>query len=354
MSVIYISCLAHAQAVEYLRSRGYDVITVSTALPGVDSAVALHPDLRMCKLGAKPSDPAVFTSRFLPGDYPGHAAMCAVVMGRYVIHRRDVTAPEIIKASGGRTFIDVRQGYAKCSCAVIDDGALITADEGIAAALSGVKDIEVLKISPGRVALPGYDTGFIGGACGRVGDEMVFNGGLESHPDAQRIRRFIHARGLRVKDFPGLPLTDIGTIIEVPGTLRHEKSCGAVVCRVRDGVREYLLIQHLAGHWAFPKGHVEAGETEEECAVREIREETGLTVRLDTGFREEEEFSPAPLTLKKVVYFAAEPVSGTERPQPEEVAGMRWLPFDEACGLVTYDDDRALLRSAEEYLSKKR
>ncbi len=61
--------------------------------------------------------------------------------------------------------------------------------------------------------LPGYDTGFIGGTSGRVGDEIIFNGDLSAHPDCQAIRQFIEERGLKVRYFSGYPLRDIGSII---------------------------------------------------------------------------------------------------------------------------------------------
>ena len=69
--------------------------------------------------------------------------------------------------------------------------------------------------------------------------------------------------------------------------MMHEKSCGAIVYRKYHGNTEILLIKHInSGHWSFPKGHVEEGETEEETAKREIMEETGIDVNLDTTFRE--------------------------------------------------------------------
>ena len=59
---------------------------------------------------------------------------------------------------------------------------------------------------------------------------------------------------------------------------------------------EILLIRHKnGGHWAFPKGHVEKKETEEDTALREIREETGLEVLLDTGFRRAVTYSRSPM-----------------------------------------------------------
>lgn len=62
----------------------------------------------------------------------------------------------------------------------------------------------------------------------------------------------------------------------------HEKSCGAIVYRRFHGNIEILLIKHInSGHWSFPKGHVENGETEMETAKREIMEETSIDVIID-------------------------------------------------------------------------
>ena len=75
--------------------------------------------------------------------------------------------------------------------------------------------------------------------------------------------------------------------------MSYEKSCGAVVFRKYHGNIELLLIKHVVGgHWSFPKGHVEPGETETETAIREIKEETGIDVELNTTFREVVSYSP--------------------------------------------------------------
>ena len=63
--------------------------------------------------------------------------------------------------------------------------------------------------------LRGADTGFIGGASGRVDDEIVFNGDLSAHPNLKKITAFIEARGLGCKWFDSYVLEDIGSIITV-------------------------------------------------------------------------------------------------------------------------------------------
>lgn len=101
----------------------------------------------------------------------------------------------------------------------------------------------------------------------------------------------------------------------------HEKSCGAIVYRKFHGNTEILLIKHVnSGHWSFPKGHVEGNETELETARREIKEETGLEVILDSSFRETVSYSPKKDTQKVVVYFLAKARSFDFTPQIEEIA----------------------------------
>ena len=88
----------------------------------------------------------------------------------------------------------------------------------------------------------------------------------------------------------------------------YEKSCGAVVFTLINNEIKYLLIRNLAGIYGFPKGHVEQGETEEQTALREVFEEVGLTVKLVSGFRSEDEH-PIPEkenTIKQIVYFLGE------------------------------------------------
>ena len=136
--------------------------------------------------------------------------------------------------------------------------------------------------------------------------------------------------------------------------VKHEKSCGAIVYKFeKDGQPKILLVKHrYGGHWAFPKGHVEAGESEVETAHREIWEETGLKVRLQEGFRESGEYSPKPNVMKEVIYFLGEVVSGTEHRQEKEISELKWLSIEEAERQVTHDNNRKLIEDAKRFLIK--
>ncbi len=132
--------------------------------------------------------------------------------------------------------------------------------------------------------------------------------------------------------------------------MKHEKSCGAVVYQRPDG-QLLFLVEHMAlGHTSIPKGHVEGNETEEETALREIREETNLEVRLDTAFRQVVSYSPREGIEKQVVFFAAEAVTLNLKNQESEVASLEWLSPEQAIQAVTYDTDKEVLREAVLYL----
>lgn len=132
--------------------------------------------------------------------------------------------------------------------------------------------------------------------------------------------------------------------------MKREKSCGAVLFRVHEDTREYLLLRSVKGHWSMCKGHVEGNETEHETAIREIREETGLSVDFVENFRHVITYSPYPGCMKDVVFFLARVSGGVLTCQPEEVAEAEYLPFEAALERLTHPSDRETLTRAEDFL----
>ena len=129
--------------------------------------------------------------------------------------------------------------------------------------------------------------------------------------------------------------------------MQYEKSCGALVFRKYHGNTELLLIKHAnGGHWSFPKGHMEPGETEVDTAQREVMEETGIDIMIDTSFRETVSYSPKKDTMKDVVYFLAMAKNFNFTPQPEEISQIRWVEISLAHNVLSYDNGRQLVNKA--------
>ncbi len=134
----------------------------------------------------------------------------------------------------------------------------------------------------------------------------------------------------------------------------YEKSCGAVVYRKSHGNIEILLIKHLnSGHWSFPKGHVEKLETEEQTAAREIKEETGIDVIIDTSFREIVSYTPKKDIKKDVIYFIGKATSFDYVPQKDEISEIRWVDIGYASTILTYENDKMIVGKARNIIKTR-
>lgn len=122
----------------------------------------------------------------------------------------------------------------------------------------------------------------------------------------------------------------------------REKSCGTLVFKDN----KILMIKHNVGHWSFPKGHVEKGETEFETAIRETKEETNIDVEIICDKRFIIEYSPKRGVLKKVVFFIAKPLSDDLKRQPEEIKDLGYFTYDEAFEKLDHNDEKKLLQDA--------
>jgi len=137
--------------------------------------------------------------------------------------------------------------------------------------------------------------------------------------------------------------------------MKHEKSCGAVVWTMARGKRHYLLVRSIHAHFGFPKGHTEPGETEVETALREIKEETGVDVTLDTRFRVEDEhvIPHKPDTMKLVVYYVGSFADQIPVYQPSELSGYVLAPYEVALRLLAKPKLKSILEEADRFLSEE-
>jgi prepilin-type N-terminal cleavage/methylation domain-containing protein len=135
--------------------------------------------------------------------------------------------------------------------------------------------------------------------------------------------------------------------------MKKESSAGAVIFFQKGKKREYLLLNYLGGHWGFPKGHIELNENPIKTAIREIKEETGLDVKIIPGFERKITYSfrrKGEFVIKDVIFYLARAKSQIVRLSKEH-KGYVWLPYKSAYNLITYEKD--IIKSAENFLNRK-
>ena len=129
------------------------------------------------------------------------------------------------------------------------------------------------------------------------------------------------------------------------------RSCGVIPYRWKNSYPQVLLLKQkgfAAYRWSFPKGHMEAGETEEQTALREMREECGMTARLHPTFRQVMRYTINGWMPKEVILFLGEAIGETAL-QASEIEQSRWVSIQEA-RILLHPDYRPSLRETEEIL----
>lgn len=159
--------------------------------------------------------PLQMLQRDYGSSYPGDILLNAAPLGSRLFCLPSHTAREIVTLPHHR-ICAVKQGYAKCSVVPIGSGALITEDASIAR-VARAEGIDVLQIDSYSVALDGYDTGFLGGACSFSPYEatcqaLLFCGDPKHHKNAREILHFLEERGVEPIALSPAPLTDVGTM----------------------------------------------------------------------------------------------------------------------------------------------
>lgn len=207
---------------EALLALGYDLFRLPP-FSLLDPRVATHPDMLLFPLengillhrayyqehtGFFQKLPFSFSLSDEPigTTYPNDLLFNALPIGNTVYGSKNIS--QEIWSTFSR-HVSVKQGYTRCSSCLVGNG-VITQDTGIFNALK--KDgIDVLLIRSKHIALPGYDTGFIGGASLTLSDTCTaFFGRIEDHPDYENISEFAHQHGVTLLSLSNEPLTDYG------------------------------------------------------------------------------------------------------------------------------------------------
>ena len=238
MATVIVDERMPSEGIRALEVLGHRVMTLPP-LPSMPKAIASHPDSLICKLEDTlvcscelcdacpyvftdlreyhPSLSLLFTSDE-PGErYPLDAYFNALVIrDKLFVNTKNASQALLDKAREyGKKIIHTNQGYPACATLALPTAHAVTADPGLGRVLSE-NGIKVLLIESDHISLPPYKYGFIGGACGVIGNTVYFFGDPESHPDGARIKEFLSGAGYAVKSLFAGGLIDLGgmTVIE--------------------------------------------------------------------------------------------------------------------------------------------
>ena len=242
MKKIIIDCRMRKAEKVLLNSLGYELIELEKS-KDVYEEISSHPDIFGVKIKDKlvlepntynslvhkvlEEDILVIGNECVEATYPKDIKYNVCIVGKYAIHNYKYTDETIIKLleEYGYERIDVSQGYANCSIAVIDDRSIITSDNGIYKKLKNL-DLDILFIEPDNIKLLNNGVysmkkGFVGGCLTRLkpernGKNVIFvSGDLNKLNSGKKIRDFISDRNIDLIELPGLDVIDYGGMVEL-------------------------------------------------------------------------------------------------------------------------------------------
>ncbi|MCT8977301.1 hypothetical protein N4T77_11865 [Clostridium sp. CX1] len=129
--------------------------------------------------------------------YPHDIILNSVSLSNLFMHNIKYTDPELLKLMTSKKLINVKQGYSKCSTAIVTEKAVMTSDKSIAKALI-TENIDVLLLPPGDIELPNLNYGFIGGCCGLLNENtLAFYGDLNYYAYGNEVLSFLKKHNVK-------------------------------------------------------------------------------------------------------------------------------------------------------------
>ncbi len=135
--------------------------------------------------------------------------------------------------------------------------------------------------------------------------------------------------------------------------MEKHSSAGLVLFRKEKIKTFYLILHYESGHWDFPKGGIEEGESLKETAARECEEETGIKdINFIDGFKERITYmfkTKGSLVSKEVFYLLGETKTKEVKLSYEHI-GYEWVEYDKAYEKVTFKNSKDVLKKANDFL----
>lgn len=149
--------------------------------------------------------------------YPKDVLLNAALLGERLIANTKTmdTALQTNVQGWSVQMLHTNQGYARCSVCIVDESAIATADPDIAR-VADADGMDVLRIDPGGISLPGYPYGLIGGCAGLIEKRKIaFTGNILKHPDGREIVRFMEKHSVEVVCLGDGMLLDVGGMVQL-------------------------------------------------------------------------------------------------------------------------------------------
>ena len=134
--------------------------------------------------------------------------------------------------------------------------------------------------------------------------------------------------------------------------MKHEKISGAIVFTRKNNGIFYVIVKSKKNVYGFPKGHWEEGETLEQTAVRETKEETGLDIKIIDGFKVEDQYivNDKEEIIKHLTLFLAEYTNQKIVMLKEELLEAKPMKFEDALKVLQYENLKKFLKKANDFI----